>query len=124
MFAWRLASRGLGFDPEPFQHARPAAIDRLAHLLAGLGTHSLELAMLELDARRVGAVGDESDLNLGVDNRVRLPFAVDVPGHDEAAGRFPHDDPADIGLRAILGNLEPVAANLRLHDGAFTPLLS
>ncbi len=57
----------LHFAPEMFEHARPAAVDVAAHLLAGLLAHPLELAMLELDDGRVGAVGDEADLDLGAD---------------------------------------------------------
>ena len=48
-----------GLLPEEFQQAGPAAVDVLAHLLARFGAHLLELAMLKLHARRVGAVGNE-----------------------------------------------------------------
>src|SRR5262245_31090161 len=82
-------SRGLGFLLEDLQQTGPAAIDVLAHLLASLGAHLLELAMFELDARRIRAVGNESNLHLGTDRRVGLPLAVDVPRHDEAPGRLP-----------------------------------
>src|SRR3954462_6459802 len=65
----RTANNSLRLDslPEAFEHSRPAAVDVLAHLLAAFGAHLLELAMFKLDARRVRAVGNEPDLNLGTD---------------------------------------------------------
>src|SRR5207302_3521988 len=43
----------------------------------------------------------------------------DVPGNDEALGRLPHDDLADIRARAVFGQFIPMAADSRFHDGRF-----
>src|SRR5262249_56100794 len=85
--------------PEPLEHARPAAIDVAAHLCPALGAHLLEPTMLQFDPRDAGALGDEPHLHLGTDRRVRLPLAVDVPGHHEALRRLPHDDLPDVRPR-------------------------
>src|SRR5690349_18769611 len=100
-------------SPVPIEHAGPAAVDIAAHLRPALGAQLLELAVLQLDSRDVGALGDEPHLDLGADRRVRLPLAVDVPGHHEALRRLPHDDLADVGARAVLGDLVPLAAEAR-----------
>src|SRR5437868_1499556 len=91
-------SRRLGSLLEQFQLAGPAAVDVLAHLFAGFRAHLLELAVLELHARRVGALGNELDLDLGAHRRIGLPLAVDVPGHHEALRRLPDQDLADVRL--------------------------
>src|SRR5207244_3911475 len=114
-----LASRLLRFLSESLEHPGPAAIDRVAHLFAWLGTHLLELAMFELNPCGVGAIGDEPDLDFGADRRVGLPLAVDVPAHDDALGRLPGDDPADIRLGTVLGELVPAAARTGFHDRRF-----
>src|SRR4051794_30109449 len=72
--------------------------------------------MFKLDARRLGAVGNEPDLNLGTDIRVGLPLTVDVPGHDEALRRVPDDDLSDIPTRAIFFEFVPKAAETGLPD--------
>src|SRR5438034_8378487 len=66
-------SRRLNPLLERLQQSGPAAIDILAHRLARLGAHLLELAVFELDAGCIRAVGDESHLDLGGDGRIRLP---------------------------------------------------
>src|SRR5262249_51456870 len=85
--------------------------------LAAFGAHPLEFAMFKLDPRRIAAFGNELDLELGIQRRVGLPLAVQVPAHDEAFGRIPDDDPPDIRLRAVLRELVPAAAETRLHHG-------
>src|SRR5262249_62314465 len=85
---------------EMLQLAGPAALDVLAHLLAGLGAHLLELAVLELDAGRVRSLGDEAHLDLGAHIRVRLPIAVDVPAHHETVRRFPDPELSPAAARA------------------------
>src|SRR5437868_6536726 len=74
--------------------------------------------MFELDPCGALALGNESDLDLRAD-RCRLPLAADVPGHDEAAGRLPYDDPADIRLGAVLAELVPPAAEPGFHNSRF-----
>jgi hypothetical protein len=49
----------LGLLPEAFQKSRPAAIDIAAHRSACVGAHLLEFSVLQFDARRAGAVGNE-----------------------------------------------------------------
>ena len=65
---------GLGLAPEALQQSRPAAVDVLAHLLAWLGTHLLELAMLQLDSRGIRAFSNEVELYLRADRVVGLPL--------------------------------------------------
>src|SRR5262245_36745660 len=103
--------RSRGFDVRLVQleQARPAAVDVLAHLVAARVAELLELAVLDLDPRRVGALGDEADLDLGADREVRLPLAVDVPAHHETLWRLPHEDLADPRPGAVLGELVPEA---------------
>src|SRR5215472_4826741 len=95
------------FALEALHQFRPAAVDVLAHLLARLGAQLFELAVLQLDACRVRALGDEIDLDLRADRAVRLPLAVDVPRHDKALWRLPDDDLADARLRAVFAKLVP-----------------
>src|SRR5262245_24699507 len=61
------ALRGFDVGPVHLQQAGPAAVDVLAHLCAALGAERLELAMLELDPRRIRGLGDEANLDLGAD---------------------------------------------------------
>src|SRR5262245_55300567 len=112
----RLPSRCLDLPLEDFQQPGPAAIDILAHRLAAFGAHLLELAVLEFDARRVRAVRNESHFHFGADGRIRLPAAVDVPGHHEALGRLPNDDFPHIGARTIFRQFVPIPADTGFHD--------
>src|ERR1700674_2956225 len=90
---------------EPLQQSGPAAVDVFAHFGAGFLAHLLELAVLELDPRRVLPVGQKPHLDFGAHARVRLPLAVDVPAHHEAVRRFPHLDGSDVDARAVLAEL-------------------
>src|ERR1700722_10976953 len=102
--------------PEVFEHARPAAVDILAHLLAGPLAHPLELAMLELDDGRGGTIGNEADFDLGADlGGVGLPLAADVPTYHETMRRLPNPNRADHRLGAVFAQLVPAAAETRLH---------
>src|SRR5262245_45347084 len=113
------ASRRLDPLLEALQQSRPAAIDVLAHLLARFGAHLLELAVLELDARGIRSVGDESHLHFGADGRVRLPAAVNVPRHHEALGRLARDDPSHVRAGTIFRQFVPVATDTGLHGDCF-----
>src|ERR1700760_461596 len=93
--------RALGLGAEKFEDLRPATVDVAAHLCSRLGAQLLELAVLELDPRRIRALGDEAHLDFGPHRGIGLPLAVDVPRHHEALRRLPNNDPADIRLRAI-----------------------
>src|SRR5437870_8388794 len=99
-----MARSRLGGLLEMLQYAGPAAVDVLAHFFAGLRAHLLELAVLELDPRRVLPVGPKPHLDLGAHVRVRLPAAVDVPAHHEAVRRLPHQNFADVGAGAVLAD--------------------
>src|SRR4029079_3933604 len=105
-----------GFSLEVLEQARPAAVHVLAHLLAAFGTHHLELAVLELDTGGVRAVRNESDLDLGAHRGIGLPFAIDVPAHDETTRRLPHDDLAHVRPGAVLRDLVPMSAQTGFHD--------
>src|ERR1051326_2066486 len=114
----------LGLGAEALQQAGPAAVDVLSHLVAALGAELLELAVLELDPRRVGTVGDEADLDLGADRRVRLPLAVDVPAHHEALRRLPHHDLPATRAGPVLGKLVPKTPEMRFHHHALARRLA
>src|SRR5262249_55075380 len=114
-----LCARRLGLALEVLQHARPAAVDVLAHLGAAFRAHALELAVLQLHQRRMRPLGNEPDLDFGAHGEIRLPVAVEVPADDETLRRLPYQHPADVGLRAVLAQLVPAPAQARLHGHRF-----
>ena len=65
---------------KPFEHTVPPIlrVERCANLL-GIGTETLEMAVLELDARLADVDGGERDLNLGDQRWVVLPVGADLP---------------------------------------------
>src|SRR5262247_2155116 len=71
--------------------------------------------MLQLHQGRIRSLRDEPDLNLGTHRGVRLPLAVEVPADHEALRRFPRQDLAHIGLRAVLAQFVPAPAQPRLQ---------
>src|SRR5262249_22634715 len=81
----------------------------------GLIAETLEIAMLEFDAR-AGAVGDELDFHLGLEARIVLPVAVDLPGEHDARRRLPRQHAAPLALGAVLAAFIPAAAGARFND--------
>src|SRR5262249_59247158 len=81
-----------------------------------LRAQPLELAMPQLPQVGILSLRDEPALDLGPHCGVRLPLAVEVPADHETLRRFPHQDLAYIGLRAVLAQLVPAPAQPRLQD--------
>src|SRR5581483_11677700 len=73
------------------QVQRPALVagDSLTHALPAFAV-TVEVTMLELDARALRRLGDEADLPLALPLRValQLPAGTDVPAHQDARGRL------------------------------------
>src|SRR5216683_1102789 len=85
------------------------------HLIA-TGAEAVELAMLQFNACRSAALGDEADLDFGLQVRVVLPVGGDVPGQHQPRRRLPGEHAAPLARAAVLAALVPAAADMRLHD--------
>src|SRR2546428_8339890 len=89
---------------EELQRHGPAArtLDRRAHRLHA-GAVATEVAMLEVDARRSVGLRREAHLDFA---RFRefglvLPRRRDLPRHDEASRRLPHQNAAPVAFRVV-----------------------
>src|SRR5438094_3511855 len=109
-------ARGLGEEP---QAAGPAAgrPDGVAHLLPALAV-AIEVPVLELDARAVGRLADEAQLDLArlVEVGLELPLRADVPADDEAVRRLVGEHARPAALAAVDAAVVDVAALARLED--------
>src|SRR6516164_1373462 len=94
----------------------PAALDAVAHLLAGGRAHALEVAVLEVDARAADRLGREAHLDLRSELRPRvgLPLGADLPGNDQALRRLPDAHASDHYIVAVFVTGVPAAADERL----------
>src|SRR5262245_28512990 len=110
---------------EQRQYPAPTALrlERAAHGLGRLA-ETLELAMLQLDARQRRTEHDEAHLHLGGEIRIVLPVRADLPGEHDAAGRIPHQHLAPLAFAAVGGALEPAPAGARLDDRGLGILLA
>src|SRR5215470_7525118 len=100
------------------QQVWPATIDVLAHLLAGRSAETLEVAVLELDARAATRLGDEAHLDLGCELRPRLgfPLGADFPGNDQALRWLPDAHVPDHHIAPVLVAGKPAATDEGLDD--------
>src|SRR5215469_2226974 len=94
-----------------FEDRGPSArgADRLADLLRELAI-ALEVAMLEVDARRTLALRRESQLDLGHEVADVFPFGRQLPREHQPMWRLPHEHMADVALDAVYAALEPSSA--------------
>ena len=106
--------RALTFAPLLHYDALPLNA-LLRHLLAAF-TEALEVAMLELDERRIGALRGEPQLYLGDGVRIVLKIRIELPGQDDALRRLPQEHLAPLALAAVLAFLIPAPADVRLDD--------
>src|SRR5205085_12278597 len=83
------------------------------------GTGTVNVAVLQLDARAVGSFGGETDLRLAgvVGTRLELPGGADVPAEHHSCRWFVCQDPRPVALGAVLRPVVDVAADLRFEDG-------
>src|SRR6185503_17403200 len=70
--------------------------------------------MLELDARDVGRLRDETQLDLGGGGGIVAEFAVEMPAQQQTPGRLPGEHHAPVALGAVLTALVPAAAGAGL----------
>src|SRR5262249_10139534 len=98
------------------QQRRPAAIHVLAHLLAGNCAQTLEVTVLELDARAATCLDRKAHFDLRSEGRarIRLPFGADLPGNDQALRRLPNAHVSEYDIGSVLVAGVPAAADERL----------
>src|SRR5262249_13319670 len=73
-------------------------------------SHSFQIAVFELDARRASSFGDELHLDFGHEVGIVFPFRRELPGQHEARRWIPHEHLADFADAAVYAALEPAAA--------------
>src|SRR5687768_4499567 len=87
---------------EPLQDARPAfvRIENATHLV-GVDAVAIQMAMLENDPRVLGTLGNEMNVDLGLQALIELPSTVDAPGQYQTAGRIPNEHAPPITFAPI-----------------------
>src|SRR2546423_9007072 len=106
----------VGEQPQPTGPAAGRA-DGVADLLPALAV-PIEVAVLELDARAIGALADEAHLDLArlLEIGLELPLRADVPADDEAVGRLVGEHARPAALAAVDAAVVDVAALAALED--------
>ena len=113
--AWHAPRRWLQTCPEVGEPRRPAAID-LRATFRSIVAEPFEIAMLEANARPAIAGIGKADLDFGQETGLVSPVAAELPAEDQPVGRIPCDDRAPLGLIAILIDLVPPTAVMRLDN--------
>src|SRR5262249_62347812 len=100
---------------ERLEEAAPVAfsVKDATHLITTRPV-KVETAMLELDARSVLAVGDESQLEIRLQTWVVLPVRGDLPLEPQTRGRFPQGAAAPVTRASIVTTLVPAPPNPRV----------
>src|SRR5262249_30724629 len=88
-------------------------VEDAAHLLASCSVE-VKTAMLQLDARRVFPIGDETHLDFRLQSRIILPVSADLPVMHQTRVRFPHEHSAPVTRAAVVTALVPATADARL----------
>src|SRR5262245_15050727 len=88
---------------ERLEEATPVAVGLkdTTHLIASRPVE-VQTAMLKLDARTVGAVGDEAQLDFCLQGRVVLPVGGDLPVKHQARMRLPQGYTAPITRASVV----------------------
>src|SRR5882757_2847984 len=93
----------------------PGGIHGIARF-GGLSAHPLQMAMLQFDSRRVGALGNEPHFDLGDEFGVELPLGVDLPRQHESLRWLPRNHVSRFARGAVFPDGVPTPADTRLDD--------
>ena len=103
---------------ESLQVKRPplGATDRGAHAFPALAM-TIEVSVLELDARPLRSLGDEPDLDLAglLEVGLQLPARADVPAEDHPVGRLVGEDARPMALASVDAAIEEATARAWLE---------
>src|SRR5262245_46862266 len=88
-------------------------VEDASHFITA-GPVAVEAAMFQLDACSILTVGDEANLDFGLQARVGLPVGADVPGKHQARVRLPREDSTPLTRASIVTAFVPAAPDTRL----------